>query len=71
MNIAFFGATGMLGAPVAKQFIKSGHNLRMLVRDQKKAQNKFGDLPEYVTGELENDSSVQETIKGCDAIINY
>lgn len=68
MNITFFGATGMLGKPVAKQFIKSGHNLKMLVRNKNKAKSIFGDFPEYVEGNLESDSAVKQSLEGSEAV---
>src|SRR5258705_7767599 len=41
MKIAFIGATGMLGKPVAKQLIAEGHALTLLGRDEDKLKALF------------------------------
>lgn len=38
MKITLIGATGMLGVPVIKQFIKSGFEVTIIARNKEKAQ---------------------------------
>jgi len=40
-KIAFIGATGMLGQPVAKMLLEEGFQVRALVRDLDKAASCF------------------------------
>lgn len=45
-RILVVGATGLLGAPVARQLKHSGFAVRLLVRDVRKAAKHFGGGPE-------------------------
>ncbi len=41
-RVLVVGATGMLGAPVARRLIADGYRVRLLARDPDKARAKFG-----------------------------
>lgn len=59
------GATGMLGEPVARQLQKDGYAVRVLARNPEKARAKLGDSFEFVTGDVEDPSSLENALDGC------
>lgn len=70
MKIAFFGSTGMLGKPVARELLAAGHELVALVRDETKARAFYTDYADkqisFVVGDLKDEHSVIKTMTGCD-----
>lgn len=66
-KIAFIGATGMLGKPVAKQLLKAGFAVRALVRDPKKATKELPGI-ELIQGDLKNVSDIENLVTGQDAV---
>lgn len=67
-KIAIVGATGMLGQPVTKEFIRAGFEVSLLVRNTEKAGKLFGPGVRLVKGDLKNISSIRELIDGQDAL---
>ena len=67
-RLLFLGATGNLGAPVARQMIQSGLTVRALVRDPDKAaaEQRLAGV-ELVRGDARDRSAVQSALSGCDA----
>ena len=63
-TILVIGATGMLGEPGAKR-LKRNYNIRLLVRDIEKSQNKFGHDYEYIAGDIFNSDSLEKAMKDC------
>jgi len=47
-RILVIGATGLLGAPVARRLLADGHQVRLLVRDTGRASQRLGDGFEYL-----------------------
>jgi uncharacterized protein YbjT (DUF2867 family) len=46
------GATGLIGAPVARRLLADGHHVRLLVRDIERARTQLGSDFEYVEGSV-------------------
>ncbi len=67
-KIAFFGATGMLGKPVLREFIKRGYAVTALTRDLEKASELFPEKVNWVQGDLTQYEIVDEIIKKSDII---
>lgn len=65
------GATGLLGAATAELLTRRGDvNLRLFVRDRRKAE-MFRDGPaEIVLGDITDSSSVDRAVAGCDVVIH-
>jgi nucleoside-diphosphate-sugar epimerase len=47
-RILVIGATGLIGAPVARRLLADGHQVRLLVRDTGRASQRLGDSFEYL-----------------------
>jgi len=68
MNIAVFGATGKTGLEVVKQALEGGHNVSAFVRDQARLALEHDKLS-LVVGDVFDQASVAEAIKGQDAVV--
>jgi uncharacterized protein YbjT (DUF2867 family) len=66
MKIAFFGASGMLGRPVAERLLIDGYQIRALVRSGKETHVPKG--CEVVAGDLKNTRDIEKALNGCEAI---
>ena len=66
MKIAMFGATGMIGKPVAEQLIKNGHVLTVLVREGEGGRVTKGS--NLVVGDLIIKKEVMKVLKGMEGI---
>src|SRR5215471_906344 len=64
-TILVIGATGTVGAPVARQLREDGHHVRLLVRDPAKARDQLGSGFEYIQGSVEERETVQQALSGC------
>ena len=64
-TILVVGATGMLGMPVARQLHKDGYTVRVLARNPENAKAKLGDSFDYVRGDVEDLSSLENALDGC------
>lgn len=58
----------MLGLPVAMEFIKSGHDVSLFVRDIEKAKKIFGSNSRLVKGDLTDIKSIIQFLEGQDAL---
>lgn len=65
-KIAIIGATGMLGQPVTRAFIKAGYAVRLLVRNEEKARAIFGNQAELLRGDLADEASLRKLLEGAD-----
>jgi len=63
-KIAFIGATGMLGQPVAHAFIQRGFAVTMLVRDVNKARTIFGPNVHLIQGDVHSTEDLQKLMNG-------
>ena len=65
MKALVTGATGFIGAAVARALLESGIDVRVLVRPTSNVKN-LDQLPvEPVYGDLENPSSLRQALEGC------
>ncbi len=67
-TILVIGATGMLGKPVAKQFLKDGFHVRVLARNPQKAQQVLGDGFDIRAGDVANGISLHTALKDVDGV---
>jgi len=64
------GATGFLGAHVARTLAAQGADLSLLVRPTSDLRNLEGISAERVTGDLRDPASLQRAIAGCDTVFH-
>ena len=67
-TILVIGATGTVGAPVARQLREDGHDVRLLVRDPKRAAAQFGSGFAYIQGRVEERETVKQALSGCTGV---
>ena len=67
-KVAFIGATGMLGKPVAEKLADSGFDVSALVRDENKARKMLPEKIKIVKGDLQNLDSLRDVINDADAV---
>jgi dihydroflavonol-4-reductase len=64
------GATGFLGAHVARVLAEQGADLRLLVRSTSDLRNIEGLKADRVTGDLRSAPSLEKAISGCDVVFH-
>lgn len=64
-RISVLGATGMLGAPVARHLHKAGFVVRILARDVAKARKVFSESFELVYGDVTDLASLRQAMTDC------
>jgi dihydroflavonol-4-reductase len=64
------GATGFLGSHVARQLLKQGADLRLLVRPASRTDNIDGLPSERVIGDLRDVASLKRGMDGCDYVFH-
>ena len=64
------GATGFLGAHVARVLAEQGADLRLLVRSTSDLRNVEGLKADRVTGDLRSASSLEKAVSGCDVVFH-
>src|SRR5271169_5902094 len=64
------GATGFLGAHVARVLAEQGAELRLLVRPTSDLRNIEGLSADRVTGDLCSPESLDKAISGCDTVFH-
>jgi uncharacterized protein (TIGR01777 family) len=69
MKILVTGATGFIGQALCNELTKS-FNVIALTRNQQKAKSIFGDSVEIVSWDGKRGGNWQNSIDGCDAIVN-
>jgi uncharacterized protein YbjT (DUF2867 family) len=67
-RILVLGATGLIGAPVARQLLADGHRVRVLVRDPDRARRQLGPELEYTAGSVTDSAAVERAVRGMDGI---
>jgi dihydroflavonol-4-reductase len=70
MNMLVTGATGFVGAAVARHLCRAGHHVRVLVRPASDRRNLAGLPVEPVTGDLTDPLSIAAAVRGCDALFH-
>jgi uncharacterized protein YbjT (DUF2867 family) len=66
-KIAFIGATGMLGKPVATQLAKNGFEVHCLVRSRKKSEGLPPEI-KIAEGDLKNQNDIDAFLSGKDMV---
>jgi dihydroflavonol-4-reductase len=64
------GATGFLGAHVARVLAEQGADLRLLVRPSSDLRNLEGIQADRATGDLRSSASLERAISGCDTVFH-
>src|ERR1700751_3987086 len=64
------GATGFLGAHVARVLAEQGADLRLLVRPTSDPRNIEGLKADHVTGDLRSAASLEKAIAGCEVVFH-
>lgn len=67
-TIAFIGATGMLGKPVAIELAKAGYKVKALVRDKQSALKVLPVGIELVEGDMKNEADLRNLLKEADGL---
>jgi uncharacterized protein YbjT (DUF2867 family) len=67
-TILVIGATGTVGAPVARQLREDGYQVRLLVRDQARAAAQFGSDFEYIQGSVEEQETLKQALSRCTGV---
>ena len=64
-RILVIGGTGLLGQPVATHLKQAGYDVRLMVRDVKKAAVLFGEGFDIVQGDIADEKSLKKAMDGC------
>ena len=70
MKVFVTGATGFLGAHVARVLAEQGAELRLLVRQTSDLRNLEGLKADRVTGDLRSAPSLQKAVAGCEVVFH-
>ena len=70
MKVALTGATGFIGRYVAREFMKPGDTLRVLVRESSDAAFLDGGGAELLVGDFGDDDSMKKLVDGADVVIH-
>ena len=70
MRIALTGATGFVGAHAARELIRRGHSLHLLVRDAGRLPRELALGHQVVEGGLDDPEAVARFAEGADAVIH-
>jgi dihydroflavonol-4-reductase len=70
MRVLVTGATGFVGAWVARELASRGHAIRVLVRPQSRLDN-LQDVPcDRVVGDVTDPASAERAVAGCEAVVH-
>jgi nucleoside-diphosphate-sugar epimerase len=74
MMVFCTGATGFVGAHTALALLAAGHELRLLVRDQRAASNWFQarghHIDDFVTVDIRDQAGLESSMAGCDGVFH-
>ena len=69
MKIAVFGGTGFVGSYIIDSLIEENHLPKLLVRKGSESKLALAEKCEIINGDIDNISSIKETIADSDAVI--
>jgi uncharacterized protein YbjT (DUF2867 family) len=64
-TILVLGATGLLGAPVARRLQDEGFNVRVMARNAEKTRTTFGEGFEIVQGDATHSDNIKQALQDC------
>lgn len=67
-NILVTGATGFIGQHLVRALIEKNYNVRIFVRDEKKARKMFMDRVEYKIGDISDEEKIKDSLSGIDLV---
>jgi dihydroflavonol-4-reductase len=70
MRIFVTGGTGLLGNTILRQLTQAKHSITALVRQTPEAQVFEGIRCEFISGDLDDSTSLDHAIQNCDAVIH-
>ena len=70
MLILITGGTGLLGNNVVRVALDQGHRVRVLTRSDQPLECFEGLELERMVGDITDPSSVEDAVRGCDAVVN-
>lgn len=70
MRVFITGATGFVGAHVARAYASQGANLRLLTRQTSRLDALSGMDADTVTGDLREPERLRSALTGCDALVH-
>lgn len=70
MTTLVTGATGFVGSAVARQLLRSGHHVRVLIRPNSDRRNLEGLAVEIVCGDLSDRESLDRALRGCKVLFH-
>ena len=70
MRVFITGATGFVGAHVARSYAAEGASLRLLTRKSSRLDGLAGLDAETVVGDLRDPASLRSALEGCDALVH-
>ncbi len=74
MKVLVTGGTGFVGSHAVAALLRSGHRVRLLVRDPSKIQRVLEvrgiEVDDYAIGDMADAQAVRTALKGCDAVLH-
>jgi nucleoside-diphosphate-sugar epimerase len=74
VKVMVTGGTGFVGSHAVAALFRSGHRVRLLVRDPSKIQRVFEargiEVDDYTVGDMAEAEAVRTALKGCDAAVH-
>lgn len=70
MKVAITGATGFVGTRLVERLLTEGHQVMVLTRSPDRAAKAFSNAVDVVAYDPMASGAWQETIAGCDAVVN-
>lgn len=64
------GGTGYLGSALAELAVRKGYDVRVLVRDPRKAAQLLPGVADVVVGDLADADAVRRAVHGCHAVLH-
>lgn len=67
-NILVTGATGFIGQHLVRALIEKNYNVRIFVRNERKARKMFMDKVEYKIGDISDEEKIKDSLSGIDLV---